>query len=709
MLGLASPVRGAVWVERATTKVLKDFTPAGKAVQVHLEAARNEYEAFQVVVAAGPQPLTGVIMELSDLEAPGAVIPAAQARLYLEYYVQIDKPSPCDSLLSQNCGGHEVYIRVPGQYPDALIPFFDPYCADGTPVAVPFDVPAGDLQTVFVDLHIPPAAAPGTYEGQLAVLADGVQIALLPVTLEVWDFEIPVARHVATAYGFSAGHIGKYHGGPEGPDPEHLGQLARNYELEVHRHRLDYTTHNPGQKFEFDEEGQLLPIDFTAYDDYLGPRIDGSFYPDGAGINRYNLGMFRPGHGTMGMTEEQFALAAGKMAAHLDAKGWLDHVYLYSLDEPWLLDHWRAGSYEKIAATVALLNQHTDLWQGHVLITGPWQEALDDCGDIWCPVTPMYGDVFWPPGSWPGPQKYQELISGGDELWFYVCNANFPPAMGYDIDAGLGYEPRLTKWGAWYEGATGFLYWSMSYWFTSDPWHDLANWEYFGELFSRNGDGILLYPGDHDGTAGGAGSPDGVALDGPVVSYRMKQIRDGLEDWELFILAAELGAKEYARQQVSTVYRQFGQRLDDEFRLESPPWTLDDGELHAARRAVALKVQHLLHPEKYEDPEAPARAGPETEPRAEPVAESAAPDGAGQESWEVLFIDGTPEGTVQEPLVKKKSGGCSAGPAGVPGFPASALLLLALLACRAPGLTRGRRRASPQDRGPGRRGRAVGE
>jgi len=650
-----------VWVEPATSKVLKDATAEGKAESAVVEAARNEYEGFQVVIAGGESGLAGVSVELSDLAGPAGVTIAAgtSVNLYLEHYHYIEKPSPCDIFFSTDCDSYPAFQRKPGYYPDALIPFQDPYSEDHGPVAAPFDVAAGDLETVFVDLHVPADASAGEYAGQVEVTAGDEVLAQFPVTLVVWDFQIPVQRNVATAYGFGGNHVKKYHGGPEGPTPEEEATLLRNYEWAVHAHRMDYTTHNPGLSFEFDESDNLLPVDFAAYEAYMGPRIDGSYYPDGAGVNRYNLGMFRPGHGTMGMTEEQYAVAAKAVAEHLEGLGYLDHVYLYSLDEPWMIEHWQSGSYEKIQKTIDLLNKHTALWQGHVLITGPWQEIISDCGDIWCPVTPMYGDVFWPSGSWPGREKYQELLAQGKELWFYVCNANFPGQMGYDIDSPLGHEPRLVKWGAWYEGATGFLYWRMTYWFTSDPWHDLANGDGFGEQFSRNGDGILIYPGDHDGTAGGTGSPQGISIDGPVLSLRMKQIRDGLEDWELFILADSLGAGEYARAQVESVYRAFGAPLNADFDITTPPWSLDDAELLAARRQVALKVQHLTHPDLYDDPEAPPPVEPEPyvveEAATAPDLAEALPDVSG--GAEVIASDVVEEA---EPR-KKKSGGCQTG------------------------------------------------
>ena len=634
-LFIAAPATAAVDVTAApsTTKVLKDGSFTGGADVVRLAAAKNEYEGFQVVIRADGAGLAGVDLTISDLAGPdGAVIPAAAAERYLEYYVYIDFPSPCDIYgFNTDCASHPLtYLRTAGWYPDALVPFVDPYDDAHPPVAAPFDVPAGDLQTVFVDLHVPADAIPGDYAGTVTVTAGDEPLATLPLALTVWDFDLPVERHVGTSYGMGLNLCSHYHGGPEGLSGEAQVRVERNYEWELHRHRVDFTTHKGPLTFEMDAQGALLPVDFTGYDAYMAPRLDGSYYPDGAPLARFNVGAFRPGHGMMGLSEAAYAQAAKVMAEHLQEKGWLDEAWLYASDEPWLPGHWE--SYDKINHDAALLHSETDLWEGHVLVTGPWQQALDAVVDIWCPVTPMFGNTWWPEGSWAPAEKYPELLEAGRELWFYACNANFPAFMGYDVDTRIGWEPRLLKWGAWREGATGFLYWRVSYWQSQDPWHVLVNLPQFGELYSRQGDGILLYPGDHDGTKG-TGSPAHVQLDGPVVSYRLKQIRDGLEDWEMLILADALGGGDWARAQVDGVYSAFGTTLTEDFDPSEPPWSLDEAAVLSAREQVALKVQHLTHPELYDDPEDPefgpegpptgdSASGPETPPTVEPGPET---------------------------------------------------------------------------------------
>ena len=85
---LATGVRADVRVVPGTTKVLKGAPPAGLA-QIDLEAARNEWVAFQVVITSPASPLGAVSVELTDLAGPGgAVVAASGAELSLEELVE---------------------------------------------------------------------------------------------------------------------------------------------------------------------------------------------------------------------------------------------------------------------------------------------------------------------------------------------------------------------------------------------------------------------------------------------------------------------------------------------------------------------------------------------------------------------------------------------------------------------------------------------
>jgi hypothetical protein len=508
-------------------KILPEDAPGDEWMAV-LRAARNESESFQMALRDDEEAVLGVDAVVSNLWGPpGSVIPRENVRLYREHLVEVTIPSFRFGVVGNP--------RWVGEYPDPLVPFRDPYDPTHPPVGAPFDVPVGRSLAIWVEVEAPADAAPGIYVGALTVTSENQGPTVVPILLQVWDIAIPAERRVATSYGFSHNLVLDYHGGPDGRWDEESQRILQRYEDELHGHRVDTTRLHYGVStpFRFDENGELLPVDWSAYDAAVGPRLSGEYYSDGIGPARFNAGFFCPGRrGGLeeSLTDEQYQACAAAFAAHLVEMGWMDRAYIYVRDEPFL----EPISYLRIAEDIALMVEADPAWEGRFLCTSFYTDLLAGSIGIWCPDTIYYDEWYlgWLGIRFYGREEFPERFALGEELWFYVCNANMPPYAGYDIDSLYAYEPRMLMWQSWYEGATGFLYWRTNYWQREDPWGTLIDPVTF-PIIARNGDGFLLYPGDHDGTAAPAGSPEEIALDGPVGTVRLKATRDGLEDWEL--------------------------------------------------------------------------------------------------------------------------------------------------------------------------------
>jgi hypothetical protein len=655
----------------ATRRILAD-TPLTETVQwmrAELDAAAGEWEGLQIGLRP-EQPLIVSSMDASDLAcAGGSTVSNSNIRLYRQWYVNVTDPSP---------GSMTFHERRAGLYPDPLIPFGDPYHDDHQPVGVPFTLDAGATGAIYVDWYLPPDTPPGTCTGKLDLhfLPDGH----LPIELAVYvyDFALPQERTVATAFGTGTGGLRHFHGGPTDPPDKDLGVIGDRYFQALHEHRLDPTNVSAPIDFQFEQDGTLKPVDWTGYDAAVGRFLDGTLFEDGVGVARFSTGWFEPGRGTGIFTPDQYSRAAEALALHLEAKGWLDHAYIYAIDEPWLEGGAEAqANYAQINADYALLTARTDLWRDRVMVTGPYHAPIADSVGIWCPDTVMYED--WCTKQ-PGREEYAPLLAAGKSLWFYACLQNRPPYAGFDIDTAIGYEPRIMMWGAWYERASGFLYWRTTHWAHDDPWNYLRDVDSF-KGFARTGDGFLFYPGDHHGDAGGKGSPQGVSIDGPIVSLRMKQARDGMEDWEMFKLAESLGAGDFVRRQVERAYTRFGDSLVEACGVEhmycpdDQPWTLDEQVLLDARRQVALKVQYLLNPGKYPDPEGTTPSEPAPEAVTETVTDAVTETATGPEAV-------TETDTVAETATEASGGaGCATGGSTSASIIVS-LLILAVVALR---------------------------
>jgi hypothetical protein len=154
------------------------------------------------------------------------------------------------------------------------------------------------------------------------------------------------------------------------------------------------------------------------------------------------------------------------------------------------------------------------------------------------------------------------------------------------LDAG---EPRITMWGSWFEGATGFLYYSITELSQNDPWGPNIS-------FPKTGDGVLVYPGNHDGSKAPAGSPSNIAIDGAVPSLRLKMVRTGLQDWALFKLASDNGLADLAHAEVSKAYTQLGGCTYQGCNQPAWYWKTDYAVLSEVRRNIAQAlVQAGIH------------------------------------------------------------------------------------------------------------------
>lgn len=152
--------------------VLEKFEPA----PAHLQAARGEWESFQVVITAGNASLRDVTILTSGFKRnKGAAIPATQVQLFRENYVYIDKPS-----------GNRRLEKL--WWPDALIPLR---------LQPKVDVAAGRSVVFWVAVQVPRNAAPGEYSGQF-VVTTGAGRKTVPARLTVTPVTMPPPTMRAT-------------------------------------------------------------------------------------------------------------------------------------------------------------------------------------------------------------------------------------------------------------------------------------------------------------------------------------------------------------------------------------------------------------------------------------------------------------------------------------------------------------------------------
>jgi hypothetical protein len=331
--------------------------------------------------------------------------------------------------------------------------------------------------------------------------------------------------------------------------------------------------------------GCTPPADWSDFDSVIAPYMDGTYWEDGVPSSVIGT-PFAPG-ADWGLearcSQAEYTALAAAYASHYRERGWFDRAVVYALDEP------PDERLPMIATNSAWLQDADPGWKAHVMAT-KWPAAsnvdiLNPALGIYCVALKQYDSWYWTDGDIYGREEWPGLFDQGIRLWFYESNAQGPPYPTFATNTLDGAEPQMLMWGSWHERATGFLYWATEAWNIDDPWGPAID-------YGKTGDGVLLYPGNHDGIAAPLGSPPEVEIDGPIPSYRLKMIRAGLQDWALFALAEANGLADLARSEVSRAYWRLGGCTWS--GCDEPPdgtyWETDEALMDGIRRTVAMAI-----------------------------------------------------------------------------------------------------------------------
>ena len=653
----------SVWWATGTAKILKtDPVPARRSEEVRIEAARNEYEPFQIVLSPR-KPAKGIRVEAGPLRRNGSgEIAASNITLARVAYVRVTMPT--DS------------YGAAGDWPDPLPPL------DG-----PFAAPAAENCPIWVTVFVPKDTPSGDYRGTVALRSEEWAVDV-PVRLHVWNFTLPDKPSIRSAFGLAPEDIKAYHnldtreelekvydlymenfrahrvapispfslypleiritgipwvGGEFVSDPVHSGRRALKIVDDnpaeavesrtaapipvragvAHRlawwartekegqeytvflepldaagnpvYRLDWvrvfkgstawqeerqeipayppevasvvlhlfptfrdetgsftgtaffddisltaaggeTNLVPGGDFEMDIAGMSVETDFREFDRVARRYLDGfgfvafdlpvkglgsgSFYSHRPGI----LGGFRQG------TPEYDRLLSqhlGQVEKHLAENGWLGKEYIYWFDEP------DAKDYPFVREGMMNIRKNAPRLTRFITEHRPGPDIMD-VSEIGCTIFDRVD-----------PAVVAHLAPKGREFWSYLCTGPKGPWVTLFIDHPA-VDLRIWLWMSYRFGLKGILVWRANYWSSptvfppgvlQNPWQDPMSYTVgYGIPFGQvnpwgNGDGRFLYPPNRD-----PGHDRTKYLTGPVNSIRWEILREGIEDYEYFML-----------------------------------------------------------------------------------------------------------------------------------------------------------------------------
>ncbi|HEY2744441.1 MAG TPA: glycoside hydrolase domain-containing protein [Polyangia bacterium] len=540
-LASSSAFAQSVWTASATQKI-RPTDAAGGGSSATLEAARNEFEAFHVVINGGSAGAKQVSVAADPLSGPsGSII--GEVHVFREGMYNVATPS--------NLQG------TAGAWPDAMIPSVDEI--DNQPRnAFPVDVAAGAQQPVFVEYHVPEGAAAGWYAGTVHVT--GGVTADVPVKLYVHAFTLPSTSSLPTAYGIGwddacTAHYGGYTqcGGDAGVQA--LNNRYTRFALD-HRISLSEVVYSgPSQN----SDGSY---DWATWDATYGPMLDGGM---GGALVGAKLTAVR-----YMWTVDQAHYA--EWAKHFRAKGWLDRTFDYSCDEPpagcaWSSINARTAMVHAADPdfTTLVTTQLAPATQNGV-VAGI--DALVPTDNLLDPMPPSTNTrTTYDPFLAISPQKkvwmYQSCDSDGCDGIGDATQSGWPSHM---IDAPAT-QNRAMEWQAWRQKVSGELYYDTTYAFTrGDAWSA----QYY---FGGNGDGTLFYPG----TPAKIGGTTHI----PIASFRLKMIREGMEDYEYFKALSDAGDAAMADTEAAGLSPSAYNNMTDPAQID------------AARHRIALRIEAL--------------------------------------------------------------------------------------------------------------------
>ena len=510
-----------------------------RAERLVIEAARNEVEGIQLVVAPpGKEDLRGVTVEITDLAGgAGVKIPKANVTWNLVGYVETEKPN--------------YPVRKVGWWPDPLL-------SDRR-----FDVKAGQVQPVWINVRVPADAKPGTYHGNVVVRLPEGQWYSVPLEVHVWSFAIPKQQHLETCFPLRPGEFQQFY-------------KLKKLPIEMYEEWIDFCL------------SHRISVNLCDWPDFnrdmerlVARQLDG-------GGSAFCLAYAWFTQGKPEDRQKHNAEITGQIKKLYDrakGRGWIPRAYIYCHDEigkeQFTFAHELYGDLKKAMPDLRLMQT---FYKDDPI------PALDDVLDVWAPVTARYR-----------PAEFQAQQAKGDGVWWYVCCGPGKPFANLMIE-WPAVDHRVLLWQNWKYHVDGFLYWGLNVWrdnmkgdrrWPEVPWNPATFRNDAGK--AHNGDGQLIYPG-----------PDRT----PLSSIRLENLRDGIEDYEYFWLlrdaVAQLKKGDAAKHQAliaeaekalavdEAVVKDMTHFTDDAetLRRAAPPWPTSSSGASGAGTPVAQEDRH---------------------------------------------------------------------------------------------------------------------
>lgn len=469
----------AVWTEDPSVAVTPLSFPATNAPRrVLLALARRASASAQVLVSTGVgRTLDGVTLDIGALKRQDGAAFKGTVKWERQGYVRRSLEAVAHPMAPD---GRVRWI------PDPLFP------------AAPMKVREGSTQGAWVTVKADAEAAAGWYTGEIAVKADGEELARVPVQLRVLPLSLPETFSCPAIHAVWESHV---HGLYKERGAE---MLDRMYDT-----MLDYRLDPDACGLRWYEP---VPVDRLLEWKKRGMRKTSAL---ALNVKTKSPGQMWVPDPTVEQTNDPkfYEDIRDRLKPYIEEvrkAGLIDSIYVYGFDERWdayfpgIAKFWRRFK-EDLPDVPVMTTAFMYRRRAEGKNVPDWTVT-----DWHCPGMPF----------WRKPLT-DELHALGKQAWWYICCGPVYPRL----NVGNEHPPldcRLLTWQQYAENCDGVFNWGVNYWHNRKPTDDsdvyLKDWNLGSGM---SGDGLMFYPGKS----------------GPLPTIRLANVRDGVQDYELMKLA----------------------------------------------------------------------------------------------------------------------------------------------------------------------------
>ncbi len=474
----------------AMTRVFEDgYKMPGIYDSLNIFGLRGETVSGQIALKTGKN-LQNIKVQIASLKnsKKGTSIPAGAVKWNFVGSIPLEKNAPNQPA--------SVLVRpAPALFPDYLM-------NDRKT-----DLRKGRYLSIWLTISIPATAVAGDYTADITVSGDKGN-ATIPLFLRVYPLTLPAQRHLKVTEWYTTKDFERFHdirGKYSDAWFDMLGKYAGN--MAEHRQNV-FSVPMSAIKISRNKTG-ALQFDFSVFDriarvfwntgrmDYLETGFlakfgEGRWFSTDISFKDFTVEDEATGQQVTLPGETVIPYLMPAFEQHLRTLGWLDKTLFHIHDEPTIRNvlAWKnvSETIHKYAPDLVRFDAiETTYLFDDIEIAIPKLDHLDAWHDT-----------------------YKDAARHGTKLWFYtvgIYQAGIYPNKTIDMPV---IDNRLMHWLNYKYDLTGYLHWGWNYW-TENP---------YKETGMHIGDGWHVYP----------------VKDGVVNSLRWEQMRNGIQDYECFIL-----------------------------------------------------------------------------------------------------------------------------------------------------------------------------